>query len=284
MPPPRPRRPDPDPADDPGYEVVETPPKRMAKPISASQPKPKPRPVVEESDDPGYEVVERPAAKPKKKAIVAVEEDDDEVDDDRDRRDRRNRQDRDDDDQPTRSRKKKKRSRRSETEDEEKSFHQAWWFGPVVLIIIGLVLSFVGAAGTAAGKKHAVEAIGTGIMLVGAFIQFVVTIPLSIVALIIGGKICGIEYGTPLQAVANIAAISSMMMGLDWILEWVGLWYSAIHVITFLVGFSLFMTLFQLDHNEVWISLFFMKIVTVVSFFRNGDFVHGGHEQNQVAR
>lgn len=264
-------------SDDDGYEVVESQPRQRAR-IVRSTP----------SQDGGFEVVDEEEVtqiKKPKRRVVAVEDDEDDT----------VQSVRQNDETDERPRKKKKKKRRSSI-DEEVPTSQMWWVLPLVLILVGLILSIVGAIGVAGKSKNPAEVIGTGIILTVTLIQFVVSIPVSIIALVVGGKLFGIEYGTPLMAVANIAAIGSMMMGLDWFLTWLGLWGSAVFAITFVTGFSLFMTLFQLDSWEVWVSIFCIKAVTFLSYIavfvlvlaalirgggNGGDFNHFDPDEDQ---
>ena len=204
-------------------------------------------PASKSTNNPGSEVVEEETPKVRKKlAVVAVEEDGEGVVD--------------------RPKKKKKRNRPAFDEEENASANQAWWIVPVSLIVVGLILSLIGSVGFASKSKDSAGAIGAGIMVAIALVQLLISIPITIVALIVGGKLFSIEYGSPMMAITNIAAIGSMMIGLDWFLSWAGLWPTAIFCITFIAGFSLFMTLFQLDSWEVWVSLFCIKAVTFASY------------------
>lgn len=237
------------PDDDPGYEVVEDAPPRRARVVKAD-------PV----DDPGFEVVEdEPPPVKKKRPVVAVDEDDDD-----DRPVNRSRRD-EDDEEPAVPRKKKRKRPRFE-DDDVKPSTVAWWIVPCFLIGLGIAFSIAGAVGISSKAKVPSEAIGVGVILGVTLVQFVVSIPISIIALVIGGKLFGIEYGSPLMAIVNIAAIGSMMMGLDWLLTWIGLWHSAIFAITVIVAISLFMTLFQLDTWEVIVSIICIKAVTFLSY------------------
>lgn len=247
MPPPRkPTRQLPD--DDLGYEVVDDTPPRKARVVSA-------KPV----EDPGFEVVEdEPPPVKKKRPVVAVDDDEDD-----DRPVNRKRRDEDD----SREIPRRKKRKRSQFDDvDTKPAAVAWWIAPCFLIGLGLALSLAGAAGIGSKARGASEAIGVGMMLVVTIVQFIVSIPVSIIALIIGGKLFGIEYGSPLMAITNIAAIGSMMLGLDWLITWIGLWWSARFAITVVVAISLFMTLFQLDTWEVIVSIICMKVVTFLSY------------------
>jgi hypothetical protein len=169
----------------------------------------------------------------------------------------------DDDDEPIRPKKKKKK--RIAIEDEDRG-DSKWWIVPVALIVAGLVMSLIGSIGFFTGAKNSKESVGVAVVLVGTLVQFLISIPINVGALFVGGKILGIEYGTPMQAFLGIAAIGSMMMGLDWLLTWLGLWRMAVLLITFVAGFSLFMTLFQLDTWEVWASIICIKILTFLSY------------------
>jgi hypothetical protein len=219
-------------------------------PIARAKPKPA-APSHSYGDDDAIE--DREITKPRRK-IQAEAIDDDDDDNDRDSPIER------------KPKKKKKRRPRLGDEDDDKYGNKNWWILPLVLIIVGLILSFVGTIGITLGAKKTSEQFGVIAILIITFLQFLFSIPISILALFVGGKLLGIEYGTPLQAVAGIAAIGSMMMGLDWFLTWLGLWGTAVHVITFIAGFSLFMTLFQLDSWEVWASIICIKVLTVVAY------------------
>lgn len=223
--------------------------------------------IEDEPADAGFEVIDDDDApparpKPRKKPVVAVDDDED-----------------DDEDAPRTRRKKpgKKRSRKVTTspdgEDDElqKQDAIASWGIPIFLAALGFIFAVIGtvkAAGAAGAIVAAFIAIGT----------IIVVVPVTIVALMITGMLVGIEYGTLGSAIRNLAAIIMMVQGIIFLGLGFGLPCFIIYLVTPLVTFGMFMTLFQLDVWETWITvvvldaiqtgfsmLFFMVIIVALN-------------------
>lgn len=225
----RPRRPDPDPKpmfevveDPPPFEVVEDDPPPVAKPA----PKLTAKPVAKSSAKPPVKAVR---AKP------AREEDDR------------------DEDEPREKPKKKKRKREvvqpvDESEaDRERKLRNFEWVVPGVLLVIGLVLAFVGAVGA--------SKLGAGFTMVVLAVSLVVSVPLTIAALMAIGMVMGIEYGRLGPAVLKIAAITCVATGIMYVGAWLKLPGMIVFPISCFVTFALFMTQFDLDTWETNVSV-----------------------------
>jgi hypothetical protein len=167
--------------------------------------------------------------------------------------------DEDDDDQPRR--KKPKKPQRAKTADEEaedyharrlKEFEYTW---PAVLLVLGMVMSFAGALGYSGASGF----MTIGVMMVGMFI----TIPLTILVLMVVGTVVGINYGRFGPAVLKIAAVSFIVNGVYFIGAWFKLPIFVVSPIGCAVAFGLFKTLFDLDNSETNTS---MGALNVISF------------------
>jgi hypothetical protein len=166
----------------------------------------------------------------------------------------------DDADEPVRPKKKKKKPRVRTDDEDDAARERQWRQVPIVLIIVGLVLTLIGTVGIALKAKTGEQSVGVVIVVVMTLVQMAISIPITIAALYFGGQIMGIEYGSMSRAFLGIAAIYCMVMGLDWVLSMIGLWPIVIIVATSVVAFGLFMTLFELDTWEVWASIVCIRI------------------------
>jgi hypothetical protein len=193
--------------------------------------KPARRPDPDEEEDPGFEVVEdeEPAPRPKPAKSAKLK-------------------------------KKKKLKRRAPVEEEDdyaKSLRHFEYIGPAIVLAVGVVLTFVGAYGAAKGASGAVNVVA--VMLVGMLIS----IPLTIGALMVAGMILGIEYGRFAPAILKIAAITFVANGVLWVGDWAKLPSMLTFPVSCLISFGLFMTLFDLDTWETNAS---MGVVNVLTF------------------
>lgn len=243
-PPTTPRRP-PAPPDDSGFEVVDD---------TAS--------IQSAGTDAGadFEVVDDEPPK-KKKPAAAVEDDDDAP-----RPKKRSRRD-DDDDAPRPKKKKRRRDLTLTPEDEEaeqakdNAIHE--WGVPLSLMLFGLGMMMFAAFRM--GKADAgVAALSTAAMFGFTFLYALVIIPVTIVALMVIGMMIGIEYGTPLSAIRNLAAICFISNGIMFLgSSFAGGMAGIIAIpIAGVVSFGLFMTLFRLDVWETWISLVGLNLMS----------------------
>ena len=278
---PEPNRPRPKPQQYPGFEVVEDepapPPARAAQPKpppakpapSAAKPTPAPRPAppakAAAPAKPAFEVVDDndtqtvPAAKAKTAEVrkPARAERDDE--DDRPRKGRAARDD-DEDDRPRKKAKKGTgKAKTAEEHSEElrerrlREFEIIW---PTVLLVLGAVMAFAGALG-ASGLNGFLT---IGVLVVGLFIS----IPVTIVTLMVVGMVVGINYGRFGPAVLKIAAITFVVNGVYFIGEWFKVPLFVIGPIGCAVAFGLFKTQFDLDNGETNTSMGALNVVTFV--------------------
>jgi hypothetical protein len=246
-----PRRPTPKPPpppDDSGFEVVDDTAPSQSSPTA----------------DSGFEVVddEPPPTPRKKKSAVAAEDGDDAP-----RTKKWSRRDEDDEDVP---RKKKKRRRRleeqtPEEEEAERERHNAIvdWGVPLALMLFGFGMMMF--ASLSIGKKDTgMAAVSTGFMLISTLVFALVSIPITIVGLMAIGMLLGIEYGTPLSAIRNLAAICFIANGIMFLGSAFlsGLGGIIVYPIAGLVTFGLFMTLFRLDVWETWVSLIGLNLIS----------------------
>jgi len=166
------------------------------------------------------------------------------------------------DDPPVRRKKRKKRDRviyAPDPDDERaKENNKREWMITGTLFVVGFAMLLIGTVGLA-GKKD-FEGIGTATLVLGSLISVAIAIPLTIVALVVGGSILGIEYGTPASAIRNLAAIFMFLHGLNMIFAWAGMpaigW-----IVSLVVGFSLLMNRFDLDIWELWATVFAMRVI-----------------------
>lgn len=243
------RRPAPPPPADPGFEVVDdTVTVRSTKETDA---------------DPGFEVVDDPPPRKRKPAVVA----DGDEGDDAPRAKRPSKFRDDDDGEPRAKRRKKKRRRDIEhsPEDEEKEREREnaiyEWGVPLSLMLFGLAMMLF--AGFRIARSPGFDgAVTAGAMIGITFVYALIKVPLTIVALMVIGMMVGIEYGTVTSAIRNLAAITFMADGITWLGSSFGLWGVLVYPFAGIVTFALFMTLFQLDTWETWISLFGLNFLS----------------------
>lgn len=147
-----------------------------------------------------------------------------------------------------------------EREREEKENEKREWVVTGTLFAIGFVLMIVGAAGLSTSKDF--KDIPTTFLILCSLVGLIIAVPTAVIALTIGGSLFGIEYGTPLSAIRNIAAIFMFCDGLDWVALWAELPLMGL-LFTGAVAFSLFMSRFELDVWEVWASVIALHFVGV---------------------
>jgi hypothetical protein len=166
------------------------------------------------------------------------------------------------DDPPVRKKKRRKKDRTfilPDPDDErDKEKEKREWSIAGVLFGIGFALMIAGAVGVA-GKKD-FEEIRTGALVFASLVSIAISIPVTILALIVGGSVLGIEYGTPVSAIRNIASIFMFMDGLDWVFTWAGAPLAG-RIATLLIGYGLLMNRFELDVWELWATVIAMKAV-----------------------
>ncbi len=296
---PLPHRPDePDPGyevvDDPGYEVVDAPPPKPAAPPAArriapappaqpvpaarvlpAQPVPAarlaPPPVKGGAADPAFEVVDEPAgppARPRSKPKVRLVEDAETVevprskaktvrvraiDDEDDRYE-------DEDDRP-RKMKRRKEAAAGKPVDEEANSVLTEWVGPIFMVVAGLVMTVVGTWGVAKGPEAAIAPMAAVVIRV---VGEMISIPVTIIALMVIGSVFGIEYGTFFGAVRGLAAMGFLVGGLTDIFTWSKLPVFMYEPIIALIGLGLFMVLFRLDIWETLVTIFCLNVLSWV--------------------
>lgn len=271
---------------DAGFEVVDDypPPAARKKPapvdsgfevVDDQPPPPRKKKPAPPQDD--FEVVDDdPPPKSGKKKAAAPADDFEVVDDEDDtpQSKRKTKQslkltdDTEVDDRPAKKGKKKKKGKKGAyTEEEEKDmerekedFMQELMLCGGVGLIGFCLLMF--AAYRLAGTEDLTGRVSVGLMMALAMVYIVIKIPVTIVGLMIVGKIAGIEYGTIGSAVRNLAAINLMTDGVYWLGDTLPVPWFAVCLVGFLVTFGLFQTLFRLDVEDVWTTLGFLNIVS----------------------
>jgi len=229
----RPRLPDPDPK--PKFEVVEDPPPFE---VVEDDPPPVAKPAPKLTAKPAANAPAKAAAKPPVKAVRAKPA---RSDDDRD------------EDEPREKPKKKKKKRGivqpvDESEaDRERKLRNFEWVFPGVLLIIGLILAFVGAVGA--------SKLAAGFTMLVLAVSLVISVPLTIAALMVIGIAMGIEYGRLGPAILKIAAITCMATGIMYLGAWLKLPGMIVFPVSCFVTFGLFMTQFDLDTWETNVSV-----------------------------
>jgi hypothetical protein len=225
---------------------AELPPRRTP----AKPPVAKAKPAFEVVEDCGFEVVEEAPKKPAPKRAQPVET---EVIDQTER-------------DLERSKPKKKKKRRinpselvdPDQEARDRALRDYEWIFPAVLLGIGVILTFVGAFG--ASKMGALYTLG--VMCLG----LVISIPLTIAALMVIGIAAGIEYGRVGPAILKLAAITFVVNGIMFIGDWMHLPRFIVFPISCMITFGLFMTQFDLDTWETNASV---GALNVLSFIAN---------------
>jgi hypothetical protein len=247
-------------ADDPGFEVVDVPP-----------PKKKPKVSVVDDDD----TVEEPRAKAKTKRSRRLD-DEDEAEAAREAGGRVDESDLSqfNDLKPgkkklTAAEKKRIRAEKRRLEREEQQKNAEEWLFPSIVFGIGILLSL--AAAVIIGAQSPVVGIAVLVMLVITLVESVLMIPLAVGALMVVGKLCGIEYGTLTHTVRSLAAIIAFDVGVYWFgaslfpLTWIS-WPIAL-VVGFIATYGLFMKFFDVDVMEARISIGAINFVTGVGTF-----------------
>src|SRR5262245_44684117 len=121
------------------------------------------------------------------------------------------------DDPPVRRKRRKKRDRvfyaPDPNDERDKANEQREWMITGTLFVVGLALMLAGSVGLA-GRKDFGE-VGTAVLVLSSFVSVAIGIPLTILALVVGGSLLGIEYGTPLSAIRNLAGIYMFLQGLN---------------------------------------------------------------------
>jgi hypothetical protein len=220
-------------ADD-GFEVVDEEPPRKSK-----------RRPVEDDDEP-----------PRKSKRRPVDEDDE---DDRPRSKSKRRPVEDDEDDEPRKKKrltKKDRARMrkedADARDEAQATALQEWGPPIFLTFLGAVLMI--ASGVILANRT--DGLINPALLLGVAFGFTfLMIPVIIVALMVIGGVCGIEYGTLKNAVRSLIAISMMSWGIFFFTRLFFIGWMLGPLISFIVTFGLFMVFFSLDSQEAMTTL-----------------------------
>ncbi len=218
---------------------------------------------------------DRPRSKPKRK-----EEDDDRPrskkhnDDDDEPKSKKKRdndderldaEDEDDEERPRKKKKKKKKKKyenQSVYDDLENRSHISIddWMIAGFLFATGFVLCLVAAVGIA-GSAHAWKA------LFVMFVYFLLLLPITIGAMMGVGIVMGIDYGEYKVAILKLAAISAFNNGLIWLGDWIGLPFYLTLSFCALIGFGLFMTVFELDPQEATTTIGAINLVQFAARF-----------------
>ena len=143
-------------------------------------------------------------------------------------------------------------------EARDRALREFEFIWPGILLCAGFVMCLVGAFGASDGVSAFVT---IGVMVVGLF----VTIPMTIIVLMVVGMLIGIEYGRLAPAILKIAAISFVTNGIYFIGAWAHLPYFFIFPIGCAVGFGLFMAQFDLDTWETNASVGALNVMTFVA-------------------
>ena len=174
-----------------------------------------------------------------------------------------------DDDEPERPKKKKKKKLddlskqllRKQDEDDARRAESLKHFEftvPIVMLVIGMALSVVGAFGAAKGVS--------GIYVFTVLCVFVATyVPLSIGALMVVGLLMGINYGRLGPGILKMAAITFLVNGIWLIGDWFKLPIFVIAPISGFISYGIFMTMFDLDTSETGASTGVLNIMTFVA-------------------
>ena len=133
------------------------------------------------------------------------------------------------------------------------------WGPAAFMILVGLILTCVGSYGIASRPEFGISPV---YMVVGRIIVELITIPITIVALIFIGSVFGIEYGTLFSAVRNLAAILFLVGGMMDLFDWLRLPFFVTQPIVFLVAVGLLMTLFRLDMWETIVTVVGLNLLS----------------------
>jgi len=212
-----------------------------------SQPNPEPQFEVVE-DETELEIVEE--TKPAKKRPARVESLEIEEDESKSKK------------RPKRTKNKRFKPAKPEFDEDEARRNSALrhyeWTMPSIVLGIGMVLTFVCAMG-------ALKSAGGGVLsFLFLTLGILVSIPITIAALMVVGMACGIEYGRLGPAILKIAAISFIANGIMYLGEWIK-FPLIVFPISCFVTFGLFMTLFDLDTWETNASVGAINVLAYLS-------------------
>jgi hypothetical protein len=169
-------------------------------------------------------------------------------------------EDDDEDDAPRKPKKKKKTAKLLE-EDGQNAF--AEWAPSLGILLVGLILSVMGTIGV---SKHEDSFMSPGLAVAFMLVTQVISIPLTIAGLMIVGSLFGIEYGTFMGAVRNLAAMSFLTTGMMATFDWMRIPSFVYQPIIFMVGVGLFLALFRLDVWETFITMFMLNVLSWVFY------------------
>ena len=264
--------------DDPGFEVVHTPPARprravpakpvptaprTARPLPAKPVAAKPSGVVRKAAavpapsaiKPRVVEAAPPSGSPSRATVVIASDLADTAIDHTPQKKRLTAKDR----------KRIRKEMASERAEEWKQEKQEWTV-PLILIGAGLVMMF-GAAGYQA-VESTTTAIASVVMLVACFAYVCLMVPLAVTLMMIVGKLFGIEYGSLKMALRTLGAFLTFLIGMYWASS-AALGVYALFItppIASIIGYVMFMKFFYLDVEDARTSTF---IVNVITWFGN---------------
>jgi hypothetical protein len=241
--------------DDDDYEIEEERPRRKSRRPSDEDDTRPARSARTTADDDFEDDDDEPPRKAKRRP---VEVDDDE--DDRPRSKSKRRPVEDDEDERPRKKKsrltKKDRARLRQADLDARDDAQATalqeWGPPIFLTFLGAVLMI--ASGVILANRTD-GLINPALLLGVAFGFTLLMIPVIIVALMVIGGVCGIEYGTIKNAIRSLIAISMMSWGIFFFTRLFIIGWMLGPLISFIVTFGLFMVFFNLDSQEAMTTL-----------------------------
>ncbi|MBX3398403.1 MAG: hypothetical protein KF873_06660 [Gemmataceae bacterium] len=269
--------------DDDEYEVDEERPRRRSSRRTSDEDDTRPNRLARTTAEEGFEVVDdEPPRKSKRRPI----EDDEDDDRPRSKSKRRPIEDDEDDDRPRKKKSrltKKDRARLRQEEldarDEAQANAMMEWGTPIFLTFLGAVLMI--ASGVILANRSD-GLINPALLLGVAFGFTLVTIPVIIVALMVIGGVCGIEYGTLTNAVRSLIAISMISWGIFFFTRLFFIGWMLGPLISFIVTFGLFMVFFNLDSQEamttlgalnllMWLADKLFWLVIIIAVTRGGN-------------
>ncbi len=280
--------------DDDEYEVDEERPRRRSSRRPSDEDDTRPNRLARTTAEDGFEVVDdEPPRKSKRRPI---DDDEDEPprkskrrpidDEDEPPRKSKRRPIDDEDDRPRKKKSrltKKDRARLRQEEldarDEAQANAMMEWGTPIFLTFLGAVLMI--ASGVILANRSD-GLINPALLLGVAFGFTLVTIPVIIVALMVIGGVCGIEYGTLTNAVRSLIAISMISWGIFFFTRLFFIGWMLGPLISFIVTFGLFMVFFNLDSQEamttlgalnllMWLADKLFWLVIIIAVTRGGN-------------
>jgi hypothetical protein len=148
--------------------------------------------------------------------------------------------------------KKKKRPPSDDSLDGKRPSHTPEWIIPVVMIVLGLILSMV-------ARTIAFQA-GPLVSLKAILLETVISVPITLVAMYVAVLLLDVSFGELPTAALKVAGIVIGGNGAIWLCIWIGFPVILIWVMSLVFTYTFFAMLFCLDPQEAIMSIIIVTI------------------------